>query len=54
MVLIIDDTNIIILYKTTRNSGLVFNLATTKFFDTFCTVMLAFLFAIIYSSISKY
>ena len=54
LALIMVDAIVIIFDKATRNTELTFNLVTAKCFDSFCAEMLAFLFAIIYYSISKY
>lgn len=45
---------VIVFYKTISNTRLAFNLVTTDFFKPFCTIMLAFLFAIVYCGIRKY
>ncbi len=51
---IIVEVIVIVFYKATCNAGLVFNSATTDFFELFYTGMLAILFAMIYYSIRKY
>ena len=51
---IIIDTIVIFFYKTTYNSELTFNLATTRDFEFFCARMLTFLFVMIYCNIREY
>ncbi len=54
LALIIVEAIVIVFYQATRNARLVFNPATTNFFERFHTEMLAFLFAIIHYGIREY
>lgn len=53
LALIIIEAIVIVFYQTTRNVRLLFNLATTDFFELLLARILAFSFAIVYCDIKE-